>query len=389
MNLTVDLTRGKPDKDQLDLSSGLESILQTNFELDGMDTRNYGEIMGLDSCRKLGSEIMGCNKDLILAGGNSSLNLMSQYLSSMFFHKSDEGPWSSKEKITLLCPVPGYDRHFTLCEQFGIKMLPIRLTGKGPDINEIKALIKNDSTIKGIWCVPKHSNPTGETYSKSTIVSLLEIIKESEKEFKIFWDNAYAVHDFDKSIQLEDIFSMAEELQVADSVVSFASTSKITYAGSGIGFMALSKSNMEIFMKYYSAMVICPDKVNQARHVRFFDQNDGVDSHMKKHADILRPKFELVEKKLSEQGYGSWTKPTGGYFVSFTARAGLAKEIISLSRELGLELTSAGAAYPYGIDPLDENIRIAPTACSLDDLEKAMDVFVTCVALATLRNGTN
>ena len=182
---------------------------------------------------------------------------------------------------------------------------------------------------------------------------------------------------------------MAEELQVADSVVSFASTSKITYAGSGIGFMALSKSNMEIFMKYYSAMVICPDKVNQARHVRFFDQNDGVDSHMKKHADILRPKFELVEKKLSEQGYGSWTKPTGGYFVSFTAGEGLAKEIISLSRELGLELTSAGAAYPYGIDPLDENIRIAPTACSLDDLEKAMDVFVTCVALATLRNGTN
>lgn len=388
MNLSVDLTRGKPDQDQLNLSSGLESIMQNSFELDGVDTRNYGEIMGLDSCRKLGAEILGCKKDLVLAGGNSSLNLMSLYLSSMFFNGSREAVWCTKEKITLLCPVPGYDRHFNLCEEYGINMIPIGLTGQGPDIQEIKSLIANDSSIKGIWCVPKNSNPTGETYSESTIISLLKMTSELNGEFKIFWDNAYAVHDFDEPEPLQDIFDMAQELQVLDSIVSFGSTSKITYAGGGIGFIALSQKNMELFVKHYSSVIISPDKVNQARHVKFFNENGGILPHMKKHADILKPKFDLVEMRLSELNHGSWTKPTGGYFVSFTSKKGLAKEIIGLAKELGLKLTPPGATYPYGIDPLDENIRIAPTACSLKELDQAMDIFACCVALATFRNSS-
>ena len=387
-DLNVDLTRGKPDQEQLDLSSGLELVLQNDFNLDGIDTRNYGELMGLDSCRQLGAEIMGCDKKFILAGGNSSLTLMSQYLSSMFFHGSGDGPWSTKERITLLCPVPGYDRHFNLCEEFGINMQPVGLTGQGPDIDEIKELIENDPSVKGIWCVPRHSNPTGEIYSKSTTIALLELVDGLDAEFKIFWDNAYAVHDFEISEPLEDIFDLAKESKAMDSLVGFASTSKITYAGGGVGFMALSEKNMESFIKHYGAVVIGPDKVNQARHVKFFQKNGGVHTHMKRHAAILRPKFDMVEKKLSEQDFGSWTRPTGGYFVSLTTQRGLAKEIINLAKELGLKLTPAGATYPYGVDPADNNIRIAPTACSLEELSQAMDILVCCLALATLKKSS-
>ena len=383
--LKLDLTRGKPDESQLDLSSDLEGILQGQTIVDGVDIRNYGEPRGLDSCRELGAEILGCDKGYVLAGGNSSLTLMSQYVSSLFFHGSGDGPWSSKERISFLCPVPGYDRHFRLSEEFGINMIPVELTGEGPDLESVRELVLQDQSIKGIWCVPKHSNPTGEIYSKKTTEGLLKISKEAEQNFKIFWDNAYAIHDFKDSTQLEDIFSLAKDIDALDSVVAFASTSKMTYAGSGIGFLALSESNLDLFLKHYLALVIGPDKVNQAKHVKFFRKNGGVISHMKKHAEILKPKFELVNNWLSKQNYGSWTKPTGGYFVSFTSQEGLAKEIINLASGLGLKLTPAGATFPYGVDPKDNIIRLAPTACNIKELDQAMEIFVCCVALATLR----
>ena len=383
--LQLDLTRGKPDESQLDLSSDLEGILQGQTIVDGVDIRNYGEPRGLDSCRELGAEILGCDKAYILAGGNSSLTLMSQYVSSLFFHGSGDGPWSSKERISFLCPVPGYDRHFRLSEEFGINMIPVELTGEGPDLESVRELVLQDQSIKGIWCVPKHSNPTGEIYSKKTTEGLLKISKEAEQNFKIFWDNAYAIHDFKDSTQLEDIFSLAKDIDALDSVAAFASTSKMTYAGSGIGFLALSESNLDLFLKHYLALVIGPDKVNQAKHVKFFRKNGGVLSHMKKHAEILKPKFELVNNWLSKQDYGSWTEPTGGYFVSFTSQEGLAKEIINLASGLGLKLTPAGATFPYGVDPKDNIIRLAPTACNIKELDQAMEIFVCCVALATLR----
>ena len=383
--MKLDLTRGKPDESQLDLSSDLEGILQGQTIVDGVDIRNYGEPQGLDSCRELGAEILGCDKAYVLAGGNSSLTLMSQYVSSLFFHGSGDGPWSSKERISFLCPVPGYDRHFRLSEEFGINMIPVELTGEGPDLESVRELVLQDQSIKGIWCVPKHSNPTGEIYSKKTTEGLLKISKEAEQNFKIFWDNAYAIHDFKDSTQLEDIFSLAKDIDALDSIVAFASTSKMTYAGSGIGFLALSESNLDLFLKHYLALVIGPDKVNQAKHVKFFRKNGGVLSHMKKHAEILKPKFELVNNWLSKQDYGSWTKPTGGYFVSFTSQEGLAKEIINLASGLGLKLTPAGATFPYGVDPKDNIIRLAPTACNIKELDQAMEIFVCCVALATLR----
>ena len=383
--LQLDLTRGKPDESQLDLSSDLEGILQGQTIVDGVDIRNYGEPRGLDSCRELGAEILGCDKAYVLAGGNSSLTLMSQYVSSLFFHGSGDGPWSSKERISFLCPVPGYDRHFRLSEEFGINMIPVELTGEGPDLESVRELVLQDQSIKGIWCVPKHSNPTGEIYSKKTTEGLLKISKEAEQNFKIFWDNAYAIHDFKDSTQLEDIFSLAKDIDALDSLVAFASTSKMTYAGSGIGFLALSESNLDLFLKHYLALVIGPDKVNQAKHVKFFRKNGGVLSHMKKHAEILKPKFELVNNWLSKQDYGSWTEPTGGYFVSFTSQEGLAKEIINLASGLGLKLTPAGATFPYGVDPKDNIIRLAPTACNIKELDQAMEIFVCCVALATLR----
>jgi len=386
--LSLDLTRGKPDGSQLDLSAGLEGILQSQTIVDGVDIRNYGELLGLDSCRDLGAEILSCDKKYVLAGGNSSLTLMSQYLSSLFFHGSGEGPWSTKERVSLLCPVPGYDRHFRLCEEFGINMIPVGLTGEGPDLESVRHLVLNDHSIKGIWCVPKHSNPTGETYSKEITEGLLEISKESKQNFKVFWDNAYAVHDFKDSTHLEDIFSLAKDFGVLDSIVAFASTSKITYAGSGIGFIALSPSNLDLFLKHYLALVIGPDKVNQAKHVKFFKKNGGVYSHMQKHAEILKPKFELVDRWLSKQNLGSWTKPTGGYFVSFTSQEGLAKEVVHLAAVLGLKLTPAGATFPYGVDPKDNIIRLAPTACSIEELDQAMEAFICCVALATLRRNS-
>ena len=384
----LDLTRGKPSSEQLDLSAELENVLAGEFDQDGIDVRNYGGLLGLEGMRQLGSEILGCKKEMVIAGGNSSLTLMAQYVSSLFFQGNGEGPWSMHERNSFLCPVPGFDRHFTLCDEFSVNMIPVPLTGKGPDIGKTKSIVQSDSSVKGIWCVPKHSNPTGETYNEESVNGLLEIAS-SREGFKIFWDNAYAVHDFAKSEPLPNIFSLAEEKNLQDSIIAFASTSKITFAGSGVGFIAMSKNNLEKFIKHYSSMVIGPDKVNQARHIKFFKDFKGLKNHMNKHAEIIGPKFELVQEWLSKQNYGSWTKPTGGYFVTFKAESGLAREIVNLANKAGLKLTPAGATFPYGVDPNDEIIRLAPTACTNQELEEAMKIFNACVALATLKKRVN
>ena len=380
-DLSLDLTRGKPSSDQLDLSNELANFSDNIFFSDGVDLRNYGEVKGLDSCRQLGSDILGCSKEYVWAGGNSSLSLMSQFLSFLFVEGCGEGPWSNKERVSVICPVPGYDRHFKLCETFGINMIPVALTGDGPDLEEIKRLVDSDSSIRGIWCVPKYSNPTGEVYSKQTVEGLLNIFGSSKNKSMIFWDNAYAVHDLLQTPPFLDIFSISKEKGYEDVVVEFGSTSKITFAGSGIGFIAMSESNQELFLPFYSSLMIGPDKLNQAKHVRFFKEK-SLEQHMGDHAKILKPKFDLVCNKLNTQEYGNWTSPDGGYFLLFESDAGLAKKIISLAAEAGLKLTPAGATHPYGIDDEDKYIRLAPTACTLEELDVAMDVFICCVGLA-------
>ena len=380
-NLSLDLTRGKPSADQLDLSNDLAAFEGNYFISDGVDIRNYGEIKGIDGCRELGSKILGCSKDYIWAGGNSSLSLMSQFLSFLFVEGNGAGPWSNKERVSILCPVPGYDRHFKLCETFGINMIPVSLTGEGPDLNEIQTLVETDESIRGIWCVPKYSNPTGEIYSSEVTQGLLEIFSNSKTKSVIFWDNAYAVHDLSDQTPLFDIFSLAKNNASEDVVVEFGSTSKITFAGAGVGFIAMSKLNQELFLPFYSALMIGPDKLNQERHVRFFQEND-LQEHMKRHADIVKPKFDLVNNRLESMGLGVWTSPEGGYFILFESDIGMARNIISLAAELGLKLTPAGSTHPYGIDQEDKYIRIAPTACSIEELDAAMDVFSCCVGLA-------
>ena len=381
-NLSLDLTRGKPSSDQLDLSNSLMNQTNEMSEFEGLDLRNYGEIKGLESCRELGAQILNCDKDLVWAGGNSSLSLMSQFLTFMFVEGNGGGPWNLKERVSVLCPVPGYDRHFKLCETFGINMIPVPLTGEGPDLEEVNRLVETDESIKGIWCVPKYSNPTGEVYSRSTIEGLLDIIASPSSKNIIFWDNAYAVHDLSNQSPLIDIFSLAKDKKCEDSVVQFGSTSKITFAGAGIGYIAMSENNQESFLPFYSSLMIGPDKINQAKHVMFFRDVSLID-HMKKHAKIIRPKFDLVISKLNSQGLGKWTEPDGGYFLLYESDNGMAKRIIGLADELGLKLTPAGATHPYGIDEEDKYIRIAPTACSLDELDKAMDVFLCCIGLAS------
>ena len=381
-NLSLDLTRGKPSSDQLDLSNSLMNQTDESSAFEGLDLRNYGEIKGLESCRELGAQILNCDKDLIWAGGNSSLSLMSQFLTFLFVEGNGGEPWSLKERISVLCPVPGYDRHFKLCENFGINMIPVPLTGEGPDLEQVRQLVETDESIKGIWCVPKYSNPTGEVYSRTTIEGLLDIFASPSNKNIIFWDNAYAVHDLSNQSPLIDIFSLAKEKKCEDSVVQFGSTSKITFAGAGIGYIAMSENNQESFLPFYSSLMIGPDKINQGKHVKFFRDVNLAD-HMKKHAKIIRPKFDLVISKLNSQSLGKWTNPDGGYFLLYESENGLAKRIISLANELGLKLTPAGATHPYGIDEEDKYIRIAPTACSLDELDKAMDVFLCCIGLAS------
>jgi len=381
--LRLDLTRGKPAAEQLDLSNDLDGILEGFYLLQGgTDVRNYGGILGIPEARQLGAEFMGVKSEQVMVGGNSSLNLMYQYVEHMMAH------WGG-EPVKFLCPVPGYDRHFTICEHFDIEMITVPLNDDGPDMQQVKELVSKDAAIKGIWCVPKYSNPTGNTYSKEVVEQFAEIPKVAGDNFRVFWDNAYAVHDLvEQGDELPSLMTAAEKAGTTDSIVMLGSTSKVTFAGAGISFLATSTTQLAAFEKFLSDQMIGFDKVNQLRHVRFLKDIDGIKAHMAKHRDIIKPKFDLVLKKLEEHLAGknmaSWNSPRGGYFISLDTRPGLATTIISMAADAGVKLTPAGATFPYGKDPKNTNIRLAPTFPGLAELESAMDVFVTCVELASL-----
>ena len=392
-NLSLDLTRGKPCQEQLSLGDSLDEE-NGRFVTDaGVDTRNYGGLDGLPEARALGADLLGVHPDEVIAGGNSSLTLMYLYLlNAWLWGPSGAGSaWRVEDDAgRLRCPVPGYDRHFAILEDLGIEMINVPMTPDGPDMTEVEARIQNDPTVRGLWCVPKHSNPGGETYSDDTIERLGRLGTTASPHFRIMCDNAYAVHDLaDQVPRLANPMDACRRQGTADSLVLFGSTSKVTRAGAGISFMAGSPINLDNFRDRLRVMTIGPDKVNQLRHVRFLRDLDGIRAHMRKHAVILRPKFDLVQERLSNAlagtGMGSWTTPRGGYFVSFNAQPRLAQRIIGLAGDVGVKLTPAGATFPYRRDPTDTNIRLAPTFPELADLDQALQVFVICVQFASIR----
>ena len=391
--LNLDLTRGKPSAEQLSLSDALDGILQHNYITDsGIDTRNYGGLEGTPEARALGEQLMGAPAAQIMAGGNSSLTLMYQLMTTAFFFglEGADSAWNKEEGIKFLCPVPGYDRHFSICEQLGIEMVNIPMTSNGPDMDAAEALIKADSSIKGMWCVPKYSNPTGVVYSKDVVKRIANLAKIAGKGFRVFWDNAYAIHDLSENApQLASIWEATKAAGTTDSVLQFASTSKITHAGAGVAFLAASDANLNGFKKVLGIQTIGPDKINQLRHAKFFAVPGSLNAHMQKHAEIIKPRFESVLKHLEEafgdNALGQWESADGGYFISFDTQEGLAKKVVALAGEAGVKLTPAGATFPYGKDPQDSNIRIAPTVPSVEQVDAAMKVFVLCVKLASVQ----
>lgn len=389
--LNLNMARGKPGKDQLDLSLPMLDVLNSSSSFlgeDGMDCRNYGLLDGINECKKLFGEILGVESDMVMVGGSSSLNMMFDTISCMMTTAVVDGckPWYEVKDRKFLCPVPGYDRHFGITQYYGFNMIPVPMTESGPDMDIIENLVKDDASIKGIWCVPKYSNPQGITYSDET-VKRLAALKPAAKDFRIMWDNAYCLHDIgDKSDSLLNIMDECKKTGNEDMPVLFCSTSKITFPGSGVAAMAASESNMKVFKKRYNYQVISYDKLNMLRHVKFFKDYNGIIDHMQKHKEILKPKFDIVinalNSQLKETGVASWSNPNGGYFISVDVLNGTAKRVVTLCKEAGVVLTDAGATYPLGIDPDDSNIRIAPTFPPNDELETAMDVFCICVKLA-------
>ena len=395
LNLKLDMSRGKPCKEQLDISMDLLSVLNKDSNLiceDGMDCRNYGQIDGIIEAKKFLATFMENKLENIIVYGNSSLQIMYlMIMQSYVFGVMGNTPWKDLPKVKFLCPVPGYDRHFAITEEFGIEMINIPMSPTGPDMDMVENLVKDDDSIKGIWCVPKYSNPDGYTYSDDTVKRFARLTPKA-KDFRIYWDNAYTVHHLYEEKEKRDyIIEILEECEKAgnpDMVYKFASTSKITFPGSGIAALATSVNNVKDVIKHMKYQTISYDKVNELRHVRFFNNLSSVENQMRKHAEILRPKFEAVDKILNDELYDKnishWTKPNGGYFVSFYSMKGLAKKIVSMCKELGVILTDAGAAFPYHKDPDDSNIRIAPSFPSLSDLKKAMEVFTHVVKICSL-----
>jgi DNA-binding transcriptional MocR family regulator len=391
--LSLDLTRGKPNSAQLDLSDALDGILKGNFKaIDSTDARNYGGLDGLPEAKALFSQMLGVSPAETLIGGNASLTLMYQTLA--FAHQfgvhGKGTAWNQSGDIKFLCPVPGYDRHFAICEELGIQMIPVAMNNDGPVMDEVEALVTADKNIKGIWCVPRFSNPSGIVYSKNTVDRIAKLAKIAGENFRVMWDNAYAIHTLhDGAPELANIMDIAKANGTQDSILLFGSTSKITYAGAGLAFMGASEENLKHFKKHLGIATIGPDKINQLRHVKFFGNYDGIVSHMRKHAELLKPRFDAViehlNKGFANSDFGDWTVPEGGYFVSFDTRNGLAKEVVKLADEAGVKLTPAGATFPYGKDPQNRNIRIAPSFPTLADINKAMEVFVVCVKLASVR----
>ena len=393
--LKLDISRGKPSKAQLDLSMPMLDVINSNSDMtteNGTDVRNYGLLDGIPEAKKLMGDMMDADPSQVIVWGNSSLNIMYDCVArSVLFGVMGSTPWSKLDKVKFLCPVPGYDRHFGVTEQFGIEMINVPVLADGPDMDMVEEYVNNDPAVKGIWCVPVYANPTGSVYSEET-VKRMAALKPAAKDFRIYWDNAYCVHHlFDEEEKQAKVLNILEECERAgnpDMVYQFCSTSKVTFAGAGIAAMSSSPANIADIKSKIQWSTIGPDKINQLRHVRFFKDADGLREHMKKHAAIVRPKFEEVlgtlDRELSELEIAQWSHPMGGYFVSFDAMEGCAKKIVEKCKEAGLVLTGAGAAFPYGKDPKDSNIRIAPTMPPMEELKEAMKLFVTCVKLVTV-----
>lgn len=391
--LALDMSRGKPSAKQLDVSLGLLDTINSSSDLktlDGTDCRNYGVLDGIPEAKKLMADMMGTTPDHVIVYGNASLNIMYDQISRAYTHGIlGNTPWCKLDKVKFLCPVPGYDRHFAITERFGIEMINIPMSESGPDMGMVEEYVSNDASVKGIWCVPKYSNPQGYTYSEET-VKRMAALKPAAEDFRIFWDNAYVIHDLydDNKDEIADIISECEKAGNPDMVFEFASTSKVSFPGSGIAALATSANNIADIKKQLTIQTIGHDKLNQLRHVRFFKDINGLKEHMRKHAEFIRPKFEAVESVLEEElsglGIGSWTEPKGGYFISFEAMDGCAKAIVAKCKEAGVKLTGAGATFPYGKDPKDSNIRIAPSFPTPDEMKQAADLFVLCVKLVSV-----
>ncbi|MEO3785559.1 aminotransferase [Actinocorallia sp. B10E7] len=388
--LKLDLTRGKPAPAQLDLSNELLTLPGEGLyrSADGTDLRNYGGLTGLRELAEIFSEGLQVPAERLLALGNSSLTVMHDTIVHALLSgvPGGTGRWTGGERVAFLCPVPGYDRHFALCERFGIEMIQVPMTGEGPDMDAVERLVADDATIKGIWCVPKYSNPTGVSYSDE-VVRRLARMRTAAPDFRVFWDNAYAVHHLtDKPAEILDILAEAEAAGNPDRVFVFGSTSKVTFAGAGVAFFGSSEANIKWMTGFLGKSTIGPDKINQLRHVQFLKDAAGLAAHMRKHAEIVRPKFEAVDRILTAQlggtGLAEWTRPEGGYFITLDVPEGCAGRVVQLAKEAGVALTPAGATHPYGDDPADRTIRIAPTFPVPAELDVAIEGLATCVRLA-------
>ena len=391
MGLSLNMARGKPGKVQLDLVTPIFGLLTKpeDFVSDGIDVRNYGEVAGIPAARRLFADILGCKPEQVFVGGNASLQLMYDAVSKAFTHGlvHSEKPWCKLDKVKWICPVPGYDRHFKVTESFGVEMIAVPMTADGPDMDKVEELIK-DPAVKGMWNVPKYSNPEGVVYSAET-VRHLAAMKPAAPDFMLMWDNAYCVHEFDGDfVPFEDILTLCREAGNPDMVFEFASTSKITFPGAGISVMACSEANQAYMQKLMGIQMISYDKVNELRHVLYLKDKETTLVLMKKHAQVLAPKFRCVLEKLDTQiaplGSATWQRPKGGYFVSVNTEPGLAKRTLALCKEAGVVMTGAGATFPYGVDPQDSNIRIAPSLPPVHELEQAMEIFCASLKLAAL-----
>lgn len=395
MHLSLDMSRGKPGFDNMDLSVEMFDLVgnDTGFKnISGIDCRNYGGLDGLSELKDLFGKILGLEPEQIIVGGNSSLNMMFDTIAQAMTHGMGGEPWGKQGELKFLCPVPGYDRHFAITEYFGFKLIPVKMTGEGPDMDEVEELVK-DSSVKGIWCVPKYSNPEGITYSDA-VVRRMARLKPAAGDFRIFWDNAYVVHDlYDEGDKLLNIYDECVKAGNPDLPIIFTSTSKITFPGAGVAAEAASPNNVALLKSRMKYQTIGPDKLNQLRHARMFRTVADIERHMKRHADILRPKFESVLAELDSQlkgtGIARWTNPKGGYFISLYVPNGCAKRVEQLCANAGMILTPAGATYPYGVDPDDSNIRIAPSYPSVEEIKKASVVLCVAVRYAALEKLLN
>ncbi len=391
--LALDLTRGKPCTEQVALSDALDGILAGNYlAANGTDVRNYGGLEGLPEARDLFARVLGTPSAETLIGGNSSLTLMYNTIDFALTEglSGSTSAWGNSDTVKFLCPAPGYDRHFAICEHLGFEMITVPMLESGPDMDQVETLVKEDHTIKGLWCVPRFSNPTGCVYSDETVERIARLGQVAADNFIVMWDNAYAIHTlYDDAPRLASVRDFCQQFGTLDNVFQFGSTSKITFAGAGVSFMASSDRNMSALKQHLAFQTIGPDKVNQLRHVRFLANPQTLAQHMAAHAALVRPRFECVlgtlAKELAGEGMGQWSSPRGGYFVAFDTLPGLARKVVQLADSIGVKLTPAGATFPYGKDPRDSNIRLSPTFPALADVRAAMEAFVICVKLATLQ----